>query len=273
MNGQHAGEPPRPVIHSVDEHDNVEVVPWTHVSFWLTASLLCLLLNYVVATISTGFGKRPLDVNGKLLCLAAGIAVTSWILMLAYLLRRPRLATRTSRLLVGVGAAIIIFVPIGLVVAALRPAALPPDQDYIFVPPPKPVEHRFGTTFLYPHASDKLSDAEISRLADDIEMLRRCDLSNIEIRAYASSAKYRTANESRNLELANRRADVVSKMLKSKGIQVAAHHWQTFFEMSNDKRIRDVDASGKRILKKERLNRRAEVWWTEGQPCPELSAK
>jgi outer membrane protein OmpA-like peptidoglycan-associated protein len=249
-------------------------VRWSHLSFWLIALLLCLLLNYAVTTGIRGFGKRPLEVNGLLLCLAAGISVVSWIVALWYVFGR----VKESSILLngwvrGALSAFGILAPICLVIAALRPAPLPPDQDYIFVAPPQPVEHKLGTAFLFPNGRNTFFSSEVSRLADEIQMLRRCDGTKMELRGYASSAQYKTDNEARNLKLANDRADALSNQLAEKGIHVTPHHWPTFFAMSTDRRIRDVDASRKRIKAKERLNRRVELWWSEENDCMEQATK
>lgn len=281
MNEPQAQAPPGPATPRVVEAraphavgpNKGRAVPWSHLAFWITALFLCLLSNHFVRSSFSGFGKRPLDVNGKLLCLAVVASVAFWVITLSYLFKRREASILVNGWFRGALSATVILFPICLVIAALRPAALPPDQDYIFVPPQQPVEQKFGTTFLYPNGRDTLLPSEVWRLADDLEVLHRCNVTNMEVRGYASSAKYRSANEGRNLKLANDRADALSKQLGRKGIQTVPHHWRTFFEMTNDRRIRDVDSSGKRITEKERLNRRVEVWWIEGTDCVEQATK
>jgi outer membrane protein OmpA-like peptidoglycan-associated protein len=242
-------------------------VSWNLVSFFSVVLLLCVLLNRAVVVEIPGFGKRPLEVNGMLLCLAFCASIVSWGTTVFVALRHGKVAVQLRAWILGALSAVAVFAPVCLVIAALRPAPLPPDQDYVFLPPQRPVEHELGVTFLYPNGRDFLLPSEVPRLANELEMLRRCDGAKMELRGFASSAPYKTDNEARNLLLANKRADSLSRQLRERGLDIVPYHWPTFFAMATGRRIRDVDASGVAIRAKERLNRRVEVWWTEETAC------
>jgi flagellar motor protein MotB len=120
-----------------------------------------------------------------------------------------------------------------------------------------------GTVVMFPNGIRVIRSPEALRLKQQLIILNRCNVADLRVVGFASSAPYAAMNEERNLRLANRRATAVVKALSKVEVNARVDSWKTYEEMVSGRRIRDTDTTGKRIEGLQALNRRAEILWQE----------
>lgn len=140
-------------------------------------------------------------------------------------------------------------------------------ETIVVDPPPPPRGTAFAIAVLFENNSNVLSASEKQRLRDNFEVYKGCQAGNLKVRGFASSAGFAQFSEYRNLRLANARANAVAAEVTSVlGVTPELQTWLTHEEMEKNKRIRDIDLTGGRILSAEARNRRAELVWDD-QTC------
>lgn len=131
-------------------------------------------------------------------------------------------------------------------------------------PPPPPRGTAFAVPVLFSNNSSIVSPAEGSRLRENFEVYRGCEVGNLKVRGFASSAQFREFTDYRNLRLANERAKAVAETVSVLvGVTPEVQLWESHAAMERNRRIRDIDLEGGRILTAEARNRRAELFWDD----------
>jgi hypothetical protein len=235
---------------------------YPHILFWVAVIAGGLVSSYLVDH-GLFFGRVspvPMRVNPVLFAIAFFLFVFL-IWLSGFLFNRKALHNFQK-------SAIIVF---GLVIAAgaalgsmhpspgslvsrdeLSPALITPSRTVFALP----VFFRNGDSRLVPDEAARLK-LEFATFAD-------CASPTILVRGFASSALYRRGDSNgRNTVLANNRAITVRDFLITK-VNVAARvdtPWDNYTDMAGERRIRDVDLAGLRLVQSEGLNRRAEIFW------------
>jgi outer membrane protein OmpA-like peptidoglycan-associated protein len=236
---------------------------------WFALVLLSLAADLISLRLRGKLmAPRQLSVDGILL-------VAAVILILLFqgvtYLRRQQMTSERSHwpFLDGIAIAIIFGLPVLLLLSSLAPGlgSLRLQREYVITPPaPLPV-NGMGTVVLFQNGVRTLRPNEAARLKQQLEILNRCNVADLRVVGFASSAPYRDMNEERNLRLANLRANAVVKALAKVQVGARVDTWRTYQEMVTQRRIRDTDTGGKRIETLQSLNRRVEILWRENQGC------
>lgn len=134
-------------------------------------------------------------------------------------------------------------------------------------PPPPPRGTAFAIPILFPNGSPVIPSAELERLKENFEVYRGCEVGNLKVRGFASSAQFAdpALSDFKNKTLANDRAKAVAEAVSvMTGTRPEVVPWESYEEMERNRRIRDVDPDNNgRILAAEARNRRAELFWDD----------
>lgn len=152
------------------------------------------------------------------------------------------------------------------VVSAIFPGngSIVSREAITFDPQPPPRGTTFAIPILFPNNSSAISQAEKDRLRENFEVFRGCEVGNLKVRGFASSAQFKEFSDYRNLLLANDRAKAVSEaIVVMVGVTADVQPWGSYEAMERNKRIRDLDLAGGRIPTSEARNRRAELFWDD----------
>lgn len=153
----------------------------------------------------------------------------------------------------------------GVISSAYPGAGSIVSRETITYDPPAPLRGTaFAIPILFANNSSVLSQAEKDRLRENFEVYRGCEVGNLKARGFASSAQFKAFSDYKNLLLANERAKAVSETVAVMiGITPVVQPWESHAAMERNKRIRDIDLTGGRILTSEARNRRAELFWDD----------
>jgi hypothetical protein len=127
----------------------------------------------------------------------------------------------------------------------------------------------FGYAVLFSNGSSTLAKGEVASLVRQIQIFKECATTQIELRGFASSAAFKSQSDTKNFELANKRAFEVQKVLSLQGLKSDVHVWYDYTQMTGLRRVVDVDPQQGRRLEDEARNRRVEVLW-HGSPCASI---
>jgi hypothetical protein len=154
-----------------------------------------------------------------------------------------------SNWLLGISAALSVVVPIAALFVAIGPGigSLGSRKEYVFIPPPQHPEVHMGTVLLFRNSRPQIERAESERLQQTLSILRRCEVNQLRVVGYASSAPFAKYDADRNLFLANARAQAVTDTLDKAGIVSKVEKWDNFCNSVEDRRIRDIYAAERRI--------------------------
>jgi hypothetical protein len=155
-----------------------------------------------------------------------------------------------------------------VLLAAIRPGIGSVVARDIVYAAPSPASGRvFAIPLYFPNGKASLTDAESVRLRDTLAVFASCEMGSLMVRGFASSAPFRRNHDYRNRLLANDRAMGVKAAVESgTGRSVTIVEWTAHEDMVRERRLRDVGAAGERLIDVERLNRRAELFWSDS-PC------
>jgi hypothetical protein len=255
---------------------------WIHVLLWVACILSVLTYRYLVLHGLDFDGKTPvpLRANPRLPVLGMGVLITSLLFVgLAALSARRKaawlLAAGVAAVCLSIGALLASVEP-GKGSLAIRDRSLAP-----FNQPPNPL---FALPVLFSNGDFHVDSSESQRLIKNLEIFGSCGRGRIYVRGFASSAKFVAppddTSDDLNKQLANARAREVQKVLwmKAKIKSTLAPPWENYDAMKADRRIIDLSDEGKRLLSREALNRRVEVFWENGScqgplPLPEIAVK
>lgn len=233
---------------------------------WFAASLLMVvaatwMLSWLVPRAAHFGGAHPIPLSANFRLMTWALFGAGASILVAYLCSRAEGLLRTRYMLLLAGP---LWLCLGAVLASVAPrSASVVTRDQVHAQPPKG-ERSFAVPFFFANGSDTLPEAEMSRLMDIISVFRTCSPENVFVRGFASSAKYRDDSDAKNRALANRRAYNIRESIQRFGTVVINVQWLQFEDMLQARRLRDHDAETDRLLPEvERLNRRAELFWSE----------
>jgi len=237
--------------------------PWEAWVGWLLIIPLAGLARWL-AEHGLFFGEVnpvPVRINPLLFLLSAGLAIITialaWLRWPKSWVDKPFWPFFVSGLLAASF--------IGLVSAAFPGVGNIVSRETIAYDPPAPPRGTaFAIPILFANNSSVISRAEEDRLRENFEVYRGCEVGNLKVRGFASSAHFKKFSDYRNLLLANDRAKAVSEAVAViVGVTPQVQPWQSHEAMERNKRIRDIDLAGGRVLPAEARNRRAELFWDD----------
>jgi hypothetical protein len=164
----------------------------------------------------------------------------------------------------------IVGLTVGAVVLAIAPGPVSNSVDerrvipvYPTVTPPALVAY----SAFFPNGSPRLTDTQRGALTAFFEPLRGCGDMRIAARGFASSARYKTNNERKQLKLIEDRIDAVRSVAKVAGIEIPKPEpWQNLETMAAAKLVNDGNGIDREVLR-ERFNRRVNVEITSFGSC------
>ena len=235
---------------------------WLRTVSWLVIIPLAWVADYVARNglFFLGVQPVPMRLNPPLFVLSLVVALLATLL--AWVRSPLGLAGRHIAPFI---VALFVCSSIGLI-GSLSPGAgsIVTRETLTFDPAPPPKGTVFAIPVLFANNSSLLSSLERSRLIENFEVYRGCEIGNLKVRGFASSATFMEHSHFRNLLLANDRARAVAAAIESiADVRAEVQVWQTFEAMERNKRIRDLDLSGGRVLTAEARNRRAELYWDD----------
>jgi hypothetical protein len=258
MNGRHG-----------EQSERSGLVRWW--SFWLCVIVVAIVLNIQSnpSKILANSLKIPLVVNPSLfigaLLLVVVVAISTTVVA----------AIRDAKWIWMAGIPGILL-GCGLLLVSLSrgQGSLNARDEVQAINPPNP-DNLFATAVFFSNRSPFLTSEAKQEIGRLIEVFRTCGSGGLFVRGFASSAQFHVPGADTdilNMGLANARAEQAAAQID----QLLGPHaatikfWSAPQLMTGARRIRDIDAGGKRLLTKEALNRRVEVYW-RSQNCMNTS--
>lgn len=241
---------------------------WVALLVSVIAILLLLAVGLrVVAVLRGGPEVRAMLGLHKILAailmsgaLAAMIgAASTWFISYPGAYSRRRLAVAA--------AAVFSLVPVAFTLSglglALEPQPLEARPEALLLAGPEvhpPEIIQISRPIYFENGSKNISRDQLRTLLPILRAYATCRGVSAEISAYASSPDYTNdVTHSRNLSLANARAQSARNVISLYFPSVKAVVWQTYDEMAHGRGIKDVGENGGRFSVRELLNRRADI--------------
>lgn len=235
---------------------------YPHLLFWVAVIAGGLVSSYLVEH-GLFFGRAspvPVRVNPVLFTIAFCMFVFL-IWLSGFLFNRKSLYNFQKSAIIVCG----LVIATGAVLGSMHPSpggiVSRDEVSPSFVTPSRRV---FAIAVFFRNGDSRLVPNEAARLKLEFATFADCAFPLILVRGFASSARYREGDSNgRNTELANNRAITVRDFLIN-NVHVPARidtPWDSYIDMTGERRIRDVDLAGRRVAQSEGLNRRAEMFW------------
>lgn len=238
------------------------------VAFWLAMNLAFWLLSREVVHGELSSEKKILSFDfAPSLFLFSILGLIATLVGLAIALRRVK--SQNGAWLVM--ALPLIVVAAGGLLTSLNPSTLTVvDREY--VPTPSSVsENKFVVPFFFSTGGNKMSNPDKKALSDLVKLFGMCTNHEVFVQGFASSTKYQPTkdcdSDCQNKNLAQRRAIEVSKYINDTGkgrYNATYQEWDNYSHMRRFRRLVDESSPGRIIPDLEKLNRRAELTWTQG---------
>lgn len=231
----------------------------------LTIAALSMLVWLIVLSWIAEKGLRfggvpPVPLQGNPILITAGIICALVVVALHFV--RPDQSAK-ARLLRGASLPLAIM-GVTLFVASIHQGRGAIAARETLIPRTIRQPAVFAIPVIFANASPEIAPSERRRIMQNVAVFRDCEANTVFIRGFASSAAFRDENAYRNLTLANNRALAVQRVIQEEtGLAPQVKTWTNFDEMMAERRIRDLDAAGGRVLVAEELNRRAEIFWND----------
>ena len=248
---------------------------WIHILLWVACILSVLSYRYLVlhGLYFDGKAPVPLRANPRLPVLAMEVLIAGLLFVGLAALSNKKISVWLS-----VGAIVAICLSVGALLASVEPGkGSLAIRDRSLAPYNQPPNPMFAIPVLFENGNFHINPSESKRLIRNLEIFGSCGHGRIYVRGFASSATYNPPpggnSDDLNKQLANARAREVQAVLwtKAKIKATLASPWESYAAMKAQRRIIDSTDDKKRLLPREALNRRVEVFWENGS-CQQLSS-